>query len=104
MTGQSDEVQVHRRFCGPPTSGNGGYVAGLAAEWIEGPAQVDLLAPIPLEIPLHRRRDDADVMLFDELFLHRTGVSDGMTRDRYTIESWFFAPSSYPEAQIPIVF
>lgn len=65
MTGQTDEVQVHRRFRGPPTSGNGGYVAGLVAEWIEGPAQVDLLAPIPLEMPLHRRRDDAEVMLFD---------------------------------------
>lgn len=65
MTGQSDEVQVHRRFRGPPTSGNGGYVAGLVAEWIDGPAQVDLLAPIPLEKPLHRRRDDAEVMLFD---------------------------------------
>jgi hypothetical protein len=65
MTGQSDEVQVHRRFRGPPTSGNGGYVAGLVAEWIDGPAQVDLLAPIPLEVPLHRRRDDGEVMLFD---------------------------------------
>jgi hypothetical protein len=65
MTGQSDEVQIHRRFRGPPTSGNGGYVAGLVAEWIDGPAEVDLLAPIPLEVPLHRRRDDAEVMLFD---------------------------------------
>jgi len=65
MTAQSDEVEIHRRFRGPPTSGNGGYVAGVVAEWIDGPAQVDLLAPIPLEVPLHRRRDDADVMLFD---------------------------------------
>ena len=60
MSGQSDEIQVHRRFRGPPSSANGGYVAGLVAEWIEGPAQVDLLAPIPLEVPLHRRRDDVD--------------------------------------------
>jgi hypothetical protein len=45
-----------------------------------------------------------DVMLFDDLFLHRTGVSPGMTRDRYTIESWFFAPSTYPDEQIPVVF
>jgi hypothetical protein len=44
-----------------------------------------------------------DAMLFDELFLHRTGVSPGMTKDRYTIEAWFFAPSSYPHDQIPIV-
>jgi hypothetical protein len=30
-------------------------------------------------------------------------VSPGMTRDRYTVEAWFFAPSSYPHDQIPIV-
>ena len=65
MTAQSDEVEIHRRFRGPPTSGNGGYVAGVVAEWIDRPARVDLLAPIPLEVPLHRRRDDAEVMLFD---------------------------------------
>lgn len=45
-----------------------------------------------------------DAMLFDDMFLHRTGVSEGMTRDRYTIEAWFFAPSSYPDAQIPVLF
>ena len=65
MSGQSDEIQVHRRFRGPPSSANGGYVAGLLAEWIEGPAQVDLLAPIPLEFPLHRRRDESEVMLHE---------------------------------------
>lgn len=65
MTAQSDEVEIHRRFRGPPTSGNGGYVAGVVAEWVDGPAQVDLLAPIPLEVPLHRRRDDSDVILSD---------------------------------------
>ncbi len=48
------------------------------------------------------RFEAGDAMLFDEMLLHRTGVSPGMTRDRYTIEAWFFAPSSYPEAQIPI--
>jgi len=65
MTSQSDEVHIAHRFRGPPTSGNGGYVAGLVAEWIDGPAEVALLAPIPLEVPLHRRRDDGEVMLFD---------------------------------------
>ena len=36
--------------------------------------------------------------------LHRTGVSPGMTRTRYAIESWFFAPSTYPQDQVPILF
>ena len=65
MTSQSDEVHIAHRYRGPSASGNGGYVVGLVAEWIDGPAEVDLLAPIPLDVPLHRRRDDAEVMLFD---------------------------------------
>lgn len=65
MTSQSDEVHIAHRFRGPPNSGNGGYTVGIVAEWIEGPAEVTLLAPPPLDVPLHRRRDDAEVMLFD---------------------------------------
>lgn len=45
-----------------------------------------------------------DALLFDHLFLHRTGVTPGMSRERWAIETWFFAPSSYPQGQIPIVY
>jgi hypothetical protein len=45
-----------------------------------------------------------DALLFDHLFLHRTGVMPGMTRERWAIESWFFAPSTYPDGQIPLVY
>jgi hypothetical protein len=31
-----------------------------------------------------------DALLFDHLFLHRTGVGPGMTQQRWAIESWFF--------------
>jgi len=44
-----------------------------------------------------------DAVLFDQMLLHRTGVKPGMTKDRYAIESWFFAPSTYPEDRIPLV-
>ena len=44
-----------------------------------------------------------DVLLFDHLFLHRTASEPTMTDTRYAIESWFFAPSAYPEKQVPIV-
>jgi hypothetical protein len=27
-----------------------------------------------------------------------------MTRERYAIETWFFAPSRYPDAQIPLLY
>jgi hypothetical protein len=43
-----------------------------------------------------------DALLFDQLFLHRTGVRPGMTRDRLAIESWLFAGSTFPMKQIPL--
>ena len=45
-----------------------------------------------------------DALLFDQLTLHRTGTSPAMTRDRYAVESWFFAPSTYPYEQVPVAF
>jgi len=45
-----------------------------------------------------------DALMFDQLTLHRTGILPTMTRDRYAIESWFFAPSTYPHEQVPIAF
>jgi len=45
-----------------------------------------------------------DAMLFDHLLVHRTAVAPGMTRERHAIESWFFAPSAYPEGQLPILY
>jgi hypothetical protein len=45
-----------------------------------------------------------DVLLFDHRLVHRTASSGAMTRDRYAIESWFFAPSAYPDDQVPLFF
>lgn len=46
------KIIVGRQFCGPPNSGNGGYVCGVLAKGIEGPATAVLRAPIPLDSPL----------------------------------------------------
>ena len=43
-------------------------------------------------------------MLFDELFLHRTAIDGSMSKRRYAVESWFFAPSAYPAGQVPLVW
>jgi ectoine hydroxylase-related dioxygenase (phytanoyl-CoA dioxygenase family) len=50
--------------------------------------------------------EPGDALLFDHLFLHRTGTDPGMTETRYATETWFFAPSAYPNAreQVPLVF
>lgn len=45
-------IFINRRFCGPPDSGNGGYVCGLVASWLEGTVEVRLHKPPPLERPL----------------------------------------------------
>ncbi len=46
------QVAVGRRFNGPATSANGGYACGIAAGFIDGPAEVALRAPVPLDTPL----------------------------------------------------
>lgn len=43
------QIVIDPRFNGPPDSGNGGYVCGLIANAIEGPAVVTLRKPPPLE-------------------------------------------------------
>jgi hypothetical protein len=48
----SPEILIDRRFCGPPDSGNGGYACGLVAAQVDGPAEVTLRLPPPLEKPL----------------------------------------------------
>lgn len=45
-----------------------------------------------------------DALLFDDLFMHKTGSDPSMPNPRYAIESWFFGPSSYPENYVPIAF
>lgn len=60
--------------------------------------------------------EPGDALIFDHLNLHRTAIDPGMTRDRYAIEAWFLAPSTYgtmmadageqrpPRDQVPLVY
>ncbi|MDF1605945.1 hypothetical protein [Nocardioides sp. YIM 152315] len=61
------ELVVPRRFCGPPSSGNGGWSAGALAEHVDAPVvSVSLLAPPPLDTPLRiEAADDARVASVD---------------------------------------
>jgi hypothetical protein len=45
-------ITIDSRFNGPPTTGNGGYVCGLLANFIGNQAEVTLLKPPPLDRPL----------------------------------------------------
>lgn len=58
-------VTIAPRFNGPPTSGNGGYVAGLLMRDIAGAAEASLRAPPPLGVPLSLHRDEQKITLRD---------------------------------------
>jgi hypothetical protein len=49
---------IPSRFCGPPGSGNGGYVCGRIAAYLDGPVTVTLRRPPPLATPMTIERDD----------------------------------------------
>lgn len=48
--------------------------------------------------------EPGDALLFDHLFLHSTAVTPGMDHERHAMETWLFAPSAYPEGQIPLAW
>src|SRR5690348_5360283 len=48
---------IPARFCGPPGSGNGGYVCGRIAGYLGGPVTVTLRRPPPLGTAMAVDRD-----------------------------------------------
>jgi hypothetical protein len=68
--------------------------------WAVGDGMAEELArTTPIVSP---RFKAGDALLFDQMFLHRTGARPGLTRERLAIESWFFAGSTFPMKQMPI--
>ena len=72
MTTSTDAVTIDRSHCGPPHSGNGGWVSGLLAEHVlrgDDTAQravtVRLSSPPPLERPLTVERQGSVTLLLD---------------------------------------
>jgi hypothetical protein len=62
----TEHISIGRRFCGPPESANGGYMCGLVADRVNGPAEVTLRRPPPLETRLTvAHQDDGSVLVFD---------------------------------------
>src|SRR6202011_2252751 len=55
--GMTDSLVIPSRFCGPPGSGNGGYVCGRIAAYLDGPVTVTLRRPPPLATPMAVERD-----------------------------------------------
>lgn len=59
------DITVETRFCGPDGMGNGGFVSGIVAEAIGGPAKIRLHAPTPLERTLRLVSDERGARLMD---------------------------------------
>jgi hypothetical protein len=54
-----DPLTIETTYCGPPTSAHGGVAVGRFAQLVgAGPAEVRLLGPPPLAVPLHARTED----------------------------------------------
>jgi hypothetical protein len=89
---------VPRRFDRVLTTGTG----GAHFDWAVGPDTVDAAAGNAGVV-----RPDfgaGDALFFDHFFLHRTAMAPGMHRARHALETWFFAPSTYPGGQIPLLY
>jgi hypothetical protein len=79
MTGS---LVIDPRFCGPPDSGNGGYVSGLIAGYLGGQAEVTLRRPTPLDVPLAVERAGAGtVRLLDGGALVAEGQAGSLTME-----------------------
>lgn len=58
-------VLIASRFCGPPSSGNGGYTAGLVARALGGSVEVTLRRPPRLNYELELRIESERARLLD---------------------------------------
>ena len=61
----SELMTIPRRFNGPPRSGNGGYVCGRLANYLDGPASVRLHVPPPLDRKLRVEASADEARMFD---------------------------------------
>lgn len=63
MSSAAVTITVPRRFNGPQESGNGGYTSGVIAGHLEdGPVEVSLRSPVPLDEPLELSEGDEGVL------------------------------------------
>ena len=76
---------------------------GADFDWSVGDEVVADAAAGPFAWP---EFEAGDALLFDHLCLHRTAVNEAMTKTRYATETWFFAPSAYPNPleQVPLAY
>lgn len=65
---------------------------GAGATWSVGNAVAEQEGEGAIVRPIF---EPGDALLFDHLLLHRTAIEAEMEHDRYAVETWLFAPSTY---------
>jgi len=94
-------IIIDQRYCGPPNSGNGGYVCGRLARHIPGAAEVTLRAPPPLDRPLDAvATDDGTWELRDGAKIVATGRAASVELAR--IETASFDEACAAELLTPV--
>ena len=95
------QIIIDKRYCGPPNSGNGGYVCGQLARHIPGDAEVTLRAPPPLAKPLDVvAKDDGLWELRDGATLVATGRPASLELTR--LEQATFDEACAAELRTPV--
>ena len=85
------QLIIDSKFNGPPKSGNGGYSCGILGQFIDGPAEVMLRVPPPLDKEMQVETRDGKLFLMDG----ETIVAEGKAKG---FEVNLPAPISYEEA------
>ena len=89
----AERIVIDQRFRGPPESANGGYVCGLLASLIGGPAEATLRHPPPLDRPLAVERLDGGAVALRNV---ETLVAEAAPA---TVEIEVPLPLTYAEAE-----
>lgn len=75
--------------------------AGTYFDWTVSPETI--ARELPQAQVWRPELEPGDVMFFDHFLIHRTAADATMRGVRYAIESWFFAPSTYPRTSTPLI-
>ncbi len=59
----------------------------------------EVAGPTPILRPIF---EPGDALLFDDMFLHKTGSDPSMPEPRFALENWFFGASAFPDGYAPI--
>ncbi|WP_028643247.1 hypothetical protein [Nocardioides sp. URHA0020] len=93
------DLLVPRRFCGPPSSGNGGYTAGALGTRVDAATvSVSLLAPPPLDTPMGVDVSGGKTVASVDgrpIARAETGDLDGPTVDSVPVDEARAAEASY---------